>query len=151
MAERITFTVLFGTFVLAALFWIFDRPTDAERLERLTYEEARPYLEARYTVREDWLWLCKPDNFAKLPRDPLLERVSRETALQYHAIVQHNPRLTDYSPYAPCNSPWGAFADPDVKKLLLPCFEEAKRRIAASLRESGDSGQPAEVAHAAVN
>lgn len=151
MAERITLTVLLGTFIIAGLIWALDRPTDAERIERLTYEEARPYLEARYTIREDWLWLCDPDNFAKLRRDPLLERVSRQTALLYHESARHNPRVADLSPYGPGDSPWGAFADPDVKRVLLPAFEEAKRRIVASLKSSGSSEQAAAVARADVN
>jgi hypothetical protein len=107
------------------------------RLEQLTYEEATPYLEARYTVRDGLIWLCTEDNFSKLPQDPLLERLSRETAAVFDGTGQRLSPLVDLSGYGHQDSPWRSFKSPEVRAIMLPAFEEAKRRVAATLQQEG--------------
>lgn len=131
-----------GAVALALLWFAYGRKTaDLERLEKLTYDQATPYLEARFTVREGRIWLCTPDNFAKLPRDPLLEGLSRETAAVFDGTGRMFPRLIDFSRFGYEDSPWGTFKDPRMREVLLPSFEEAKKRLLATMRaEQGRQG-----------
>lgn len=113
-----------------------SKPTDPVRLKRLRYEEIQPYLEARYTIREGRLWLCTPTNFAKIPHDPLLEQVSRETAELFWATGQKITPFIDLSTYRDADSPWGAFADPRIRALVTPSLEEARAKLLRDI--SGD-------------
>ena len=106
---------------------------EEERLQSLTYEEARPYLEARYTVREGRIWLCTATNFARLENDPLLERLSREAAEAQMAGGQKLTPLVDTSAYGNGDSPWGSFRKPQAKALMSPAFEAARRSLLAEM------------------
>lgn len=130
---RVTHSVawlLVGAALLAVTVGLTIAPGASEdphlvRLRRITYSDIAPYLDARHVVQDGLLKVCAPNNFARLPRDPVLETLADIAARDYPYMISPELRRTRTFP-AEGDSPWGFFARENVKEAMLPYFIKAK-------------------------
>lgn len=105
------------------------------RVEAITYDDVRPYLEGLVTVRRGEPYLCEVNRLDRLPRrDPLLEAIARIALHLFaddgHRIGRHvTERIVDGG------SPWGVFGVEALRGEMTPYLDRAKEVTIDAIRE----------------